>query len=127
MSKIKGTVLPLKDKIFVSDMNFDMETTAGGIVLPSDNAKRTGIHPRWAKVWAIGPEQKEVKIGEWILVEHGRWTRTIEYENNDGSITEIRVVDNAAVIMSADEKPNDTMRSDPVGAGSNFNFNIPGM
>jgi co-chaperonin GroES (HSP10) len=126
MSKLKGKVQPLHDKIFVSDMNFDMEVSLGGIHLLSDNAKSTGIHPRWAKVWAIGPKQTEVKVGEWILIEHGRWTRTIEYENEDGSITELRVVDNNAVMMSADEKPGDAMRSVPVGAGSNVNFNIPG-
>lgn len=126
MSKVTGTIVPLKDKIFVSDMNFDMEISQGGIHLLSDNAKSTGIHPRWAKVWAVGPEQKEVKVGEWICVEHGRWTRTIEFETENG-IVEIRVVDNKAVMMSADEKPSDAMRSVPVGAGSNVNFNIPGL
>jgi co-chaperonin GroES (HSP10) len=126
MSKLKGKVQPLHDRIFVSEMHFDMEVSLGGIHLLSDNGKSTGIHPRWAKVWAIGPEQKEVKVDEWVLVEHGRWTRTIEYENEDGSITELRVVDNNAVMMSTDEKPAGTMRSAPVGAGSNVNFNIPG-
>ena len=126
MKKLKGKVTPLRDKVFVSDMNFDMETTAGGILLPSDNAKSTGIHPRWAQVWAIGPEQQDVKIGEWICVEHGRWTRTFEYENADGSITELRAVDNQAIMMSADSKPESIMRVDSVGAGSNVNFNIPG-
>lgn len=127
MSKISGIVRPLKDKVFVCDMNFDAEVTAGGIFLPSDNAKSTGIHPRWAKVWAVGPEQTDVKVGEWICIEHGRWTRTVEYENDDGSITELRVVDNAAIMISTDEKPDSIMRAVPVGAGSNVNFNIPGM
>ena len=127
MSKLTGKVLPLKDRVFVSDMNFDMETTAGGIHLLSDNAKSTGIHPRWAKVWAVGPDQHEVRVGTWICIEHGRWTRTIEYVNEDKSITELRVVDNAAIMMSADEKPDSIMRSAPVGAGSNVNFNVPGM
>ena len=126
MSKLKGIVQPLRDKIFVCDMNFDMEVSLGGIHLLSDNGKSTGIHPRWARVWGVGPEQKDVAVNEWILIEHGRWTRTVEYENEDGSITELRIVDNAAVMMSADEKPSDTMRAAPVGAGSNVNFSIPG-
>ena len=126
MNKVSGKMVPLHDKIFVSDMEFGMERTQSGIFLHSDDGKSTGIHPRWAKVWAVGPKQKDVKIGEWVCVEHGRWTRTIEYENTDGSVTEIRMVDNEAIMMTADEKPSDTMRMAPVGAGSNANFNIPG-
>ncbi len=127
MSKVTGNIIPLKDNVFVSDMNFDMEFTKSGILLPSDDAKRTGIHPRWGRVWAIGPQQKDVAVGQWICIEHGRWTRTIEYENNDGSITELRMVDNDAIMMTSDEKPQDILRSVPVGAGSNINMNIPGL
>jgi co-chaperonin GroES (HSP10) len=124
--KITGTLVPLKDKVFVSDMEFGEEFTQSGIILQSSNGKSEGIHPRWGKVWAVGPDQKDVKVGEWILVEHSRWTRTIEYENDDGSITELRMVELKAIMMSADEKPEDVQRSDRVGAGSNVNFNIPG-
>jgi co-chaperonin GroES (HSP10) len=127
MSKVTGTVTPLKNKVLVSDMEFGMERTSSGIYLHSDDGKSTGIHPRWARVWAVGPEQTEIKIGEWVCVEHGRWTRGIQYENNDGSITTIRLVDNDAIMMSADEKPDDVQRAVPVGAGSNANFNIPGI
>ena len=121
MSKLTGKVIPLHDKVLVSDMEFGEQRTASGLYIPSDDAKSSGIHPRWAKVWAIGPEQKDVKVGEWVLLEHGRWSRTIEYENDDGSITEIRLADNAAILMSADEKPNDVERT-VMGA---FNLNIP--
>ena len=122
MGKLKGNLRLLHDKIMISDMNFGEEVTSSGIVLQSDNAKREGVHPRWGKVWAIGPEQQDVKVGEWILVEHGRWTRTIEYEQDDGSILELRMVEPKAVICSADEKPNDIMRGDT----GQMNFNIPG-
>jgi co-chaperonin GroES (HSP10) len=125
--KLTGKVTPLHAKVFVSDMEFGIQQTASGIFLHSDDGKSTGIHPRWGRVWAIGPEQVDVKIGEWILVEHGRWTRTFEYENDDGSVTELRMVDNEAILMSADELPEDSvMRMAPVGPGSNANFNIPG-
>lgn len=125
-TKVIGKIVPLKDKVIVADMEFGMEVSLGGIILPSDNAKRTGIHPRWGRVWAIGPEQKDVTVGQWICIEHGRWTRTIEYENEDGSTIELRMVDNNAIMMTADEKPQDTMRSVPLGAGSNAALNIPG-
>ena len=41
------------------------------------------------------------------MVEHGRWTRTIEYENEDGSVTEVRMVEASAIMMTADEKPEE--------------------
>ena len=107
MSKIKGKLVPLRDRIFVSDMDFGMEKSVGGILLHSDDGKSTGIHPRWGKVWAIGPDQQDVTVGEWILVEHGRWTRTVEVEQEDGSILKVRMVDAKDIMMSADEKPED--------------------
>lgn len=128
ITKVSGTFKPLHDKVFVSDMEFGDEVTTSGIVLRSDNAKSEGIHPRWGKVWAVGPEQKDVKVGEWILIEHSRWTRTIHYEEADGSIVEIRMVELDAIMMACDEKPADSwMRGAKIGAGSNVNFNIPGI
>jgi co-chaperonin GroES (HSP10) len=126
MSTVKGTLRPLGNKVLVSDMEFGMETSAGGIILHSDNGKRSGIHPRWAKVFAVGPEQTEVKVGEWILLEHGRWSRGHIYENENGEKIELRLADINAMLMSSDEKPSDAMRSASAEAGSNFNFNIPG-
>jgi len=105
--KVTGNIIPLGDKIFVSDMEFGAQKTSTGIYIPSANGKSAGISPRWGKVWAIGSEQTDVKIGEWILVEHGRWTRTVEYENADGSITELRMVDSDAIMMVTDEQPAD--------------------
>ena len=109
--KVKGKIKPLSDKVFVSDMDFGMQQTASGIFIPSDDGKTQGIHPRWGRVWAIGDKQQDVKIGDWVLVEHGRWTRTIKYENNDGSDIEVRMIDSEAIIAIADEKPSDIMRS----------------
>jgi len=127
MSKINGKLIPLKDKVFVSDMNFEEEVTAAGIVLQSDNGKGQGVKPRWGRVWAIGPEQIDVKVGEWILMEHARWTREFEYENEDGSITKLHMADLKGMMLSADEKPSDTVqRGVAAGPGGNFNFNIPG-
>lgn len=126
MATIKGKLTPLHDKVFVTDMNFGEEKTAGGLIILSDNGKGEGVHPRWCRVWAVGPEQEDVKVGDWLLVDHGRWTRTIEYEEEDGTVVELRVVDNAGILMAADEKPNDVMRSVAAAPGSNFNFNVPG-
>ena len=109
--KIKGKIIPIRDAVLVSDMNFDMEKTATGIYIPTDNGKVTGIHPRWGRVWAIGPDQQDVAVGDWVLVEHGRWTRTIEFELDDDNVIELRRVDTNAIMASAEEKPKDWMRA----------------
>jgi co-chaperonin GroES (HSP10) len=119
--KIKGTLKPLRDKVLVRDMQFGMEKTAGGIYLPSDDGKSSGIHPRWGRVFAIGPEQEDVKIDQWILVEHGRWSRGTVYETSEGEDVEIRLVDNKSILAVSDEAPNDAQRT-VIG---NFNLNIP--
>lgn len=98
---------PIQAHILVRDMNFAAQTTASGIYIPSDDGKSEGVKPRWAKVFAIGPEQTEVKVGEWILVEHGRWTRGLEVEEDDGTKFTIWRVDPNGIMMSADERPSD--------------------
>lgn len=118
--KVKGKVLPLGDKIFVSGMEFGEQRTASGLYIPADNAKSSGIHPRWGQVWAVGPDQNGVEVGEWILVEHGRWTRTVEYETDTGEILELRMVDNDAILVVSDEKPSDVERVVP----GHFNLNV---
>jgi co-chaperonin GroES (HSP10) len=96
---------PIQAHILVRDMNFGEQKSAGGIVLKSDDGKSEGVRPRWCRVFAVGPEQKDVKAGEWILVEHGRWTRGLEVEEDDGTKSTIWRVDNNGILMSADEKP----------------------
>lgn len=106
MNVIKGKLRPLRNSVLVTDMGFEEQKTASGIVLQSDDGKSHGVKPRWAKVWAVGPEQDEVIIDKWIYVEHGRWTRGIKVEQ-DGKEIIIRRVDTEAILLQADEKPND--------------------
>lgn len=113
--KVQGKIKPLGSKIFVCDMDFGEQITANGIIVPSDNAKGSGIHPRWAKVWAKGDLQTDVEIGQWILIEHGRWTRTIEYETEQGNIMELRMVDNDAILLVSDTKPTGAIQREVQG------------
>jgi co-chaperonin GroES (HSP10) len=106
MNIITGKIKPLHDSIFVSDMEFGEQRTQGGLVIQSLDGKNEGIHPRWGKVWAIGPEQKEVSLNEWVLVEHGRWARGIEVEHEDKKFI-VRSIDTDAILMVSDEKPDD--------------------
>lgn len=105
MSKVTGKLIPIRDNVLVTDMNFDARISKGGIVLPSDDGKSEGVRHRWGRVWAIGPEQKDVKVGEWILLEHGRWTRGVTVVEEDGTEITIRRADIKAILMVAPEKP----------------------
>ena len=104
---------PLNDSVIVSDMNFEERLSSGGIVLLTDNGKSTGIRPRWGRVYAVGPDQHDIKIGTWICVEHGRWTRGIEIEDENGKQT-LRRVDPKDIMMESDELPQDVTFSSAI-------------
>ena len=106
MNTVKGTIRPIRDNVLVTDMDFEEMKTASGIVIQSDDGKAHGVKPRWCRVWAIGPEQKDVKVGEWILMEHGRWTRGIKVEEAGEEII-IRRVELKSIMLQTDERPND--------------------
>ena len=97
---------PLKDSVIVSDMIFDVRISTGGIIIPNDNGKSTGIRPRWGQIYAVGPDQQDVSPGQWVCVEHGRWTRGIDIEDESGKIT-VRRVDPKDIMMVSDEQPDD--------------------
>ena len=107
MNKVKGTLKPLRDNVLVSDMNFEEQKTASGIIIKSDDGKSEGVRPRWGRVWAIGPEQRDVKVGEWILIEHGRWTRGVTVEDENGNDIVVRRVEVKSIMLSAETPPND--------------------
>lgn len=107
MNVVKGKLRPIRDNVIVSDMEFDMRVSSGGIVLLNDDGKTEGIRPRWGKVYAVGQEQKDVQIGDWILVEHGRWTRGITLEDDNGNEIIVRRVDTNCILAKAEEKPSD--------------------
>ncbi len=107
MSKVVGKIKPLNNNVLITDMNFDERKTASGIVLPSDDGKSEGVRHRWGKVWAVGPEQKDVEVGQWILLEHGRWSRGVTVELEDGTEIVMRRADPNAILMVTDENPGD--------------------
>jgi co-chaperonin GroES (HSP10) len=109
----KSKIKPLNDAVIVSEMQFDERITTGGIVLLNDNGKSTGIRPRWGQVYAIGPDQKDVQVGDWILVAHGRWTRGIEVQDETGKHT-LRRIDPDDILLLAEDLPKDDTFSDAV-------------
>lgn len=95
----------IDDHVIVTDMNFGSRQLSSGIVLLGDDGKTDGIRPRWAKVFRVGPNQTDVRVGEWVLIEHGRWTRGINLVL-DGQEIVVRRVDPKAIIGSQIEEPD---------------------
>jgi co-chaperonin GroES (HSP10) len=107
-------IRPLRDTVLVTDMNFEFRATTSGIILPSDDAKDSGIRPRWAKVYAVGPEQLDVQVDQWILIAHGRWTRGIDIIDSSGVRRTIRKVDNNDILLISDDLVTDDTMGDKV-------------
>jgi hypothetical protein len=99
---------PLPGNIFAV-LQTGSRTTAGGIILRDDNGKQEGIRPRWAKVWKIASDIKDVEVGQWILVEHGRWTMTITVKDDSGNDFKFQKIDPAGIMLVSDNEPNEEM------------------
>ena len=92
--QVKGNLRPIKSNVIVEDMYFGDEVTKGGIIITNDDGKDRGIKPRWARVYAKGPENKEpYEVGDWVLIEHGRWTRGFDLDDGDGSQKHLRMAE----------------------------------
>ena len=98
------TIKPLGKNVIVRDMNFEARTLDSGIVLLGDDGKTDGIRPRWAQVYTVGPDQTDVTVGQWVLLEHGRWSRGIKI-TKDGEEFTIRRADPDSIMMVSDEEP----------------------
>ena len=106
LNTINGDIRAIGNRVLVTDMYFGEQKTKSGLILRDDNGSTRGIYPRWGKVYAKGPDNKDdYKVGQWILVEHGRWTRGINIENENGEF-EIRMVEAESILAYSDEKPS---------------------
>ena len=101
---INHDITPLKKRVLVSDMHFGETKSKGGIILVDDDGSESGIHPRWAKVYAVGKEQDDVKVGEWVMVAHGRWSRALKVKKK-GIELEVRMIDENDILLVSDSEP----------------------
>jgi co-chaperonin GroES (HSP10) len=110
------TIRAIQDDVIVVDMDMGDQITASGIVIKSDDGKAHGVKPRWCRVYKVGPKQHLVREGEWILVEHGRWTRKIKIDDGEG-IKEIQKVEIKSILASSDVRPTDVYLGKEYGHG----------
>jgi co-chaperonin GroES (HSP10) len=119
----KINVRPLSKDLLVINMDMGEQTTAAGIVIASDDGKAHGVKPRWAEVYRVGTDcEINVKEGQWVLIEHGRWTRKIKIDDGHGE-KEFQKVEIKSVIAVADQRPNDLYIGQEYSNGSSLNIN----
>jgi co-chaperonin GroES (HSP10) len=103
-TRVEGIFKPLRDGILVRNMDFGERKTASGLIVLSDDGKVGGIHPRWGEVIAVGNEQLDVQVGQYVMVAHGRWSRGFELNGET-----VRTVDPKDVLGIQDEAPDNTI------------------
>ena len=103
---------------------FGEQKTKGGLILTDDDGTTRGIYPRWAKVHSKGPENTEdYQIGNWVLIEHGRWTRSVQIDEGDGE-KELRMIDVDAIRLWSDSKPDGVQIGNEYANGSTATINV---
>jgi co-chaperonin GroES (HSP10) len=108
MATIKGKVTPLRNVVLVTNLEQGIRITNGGIIIPDDNMKENGIRARWGKVHAVGPEVTDLKVGDWVLVKHGRWTYGMDVELENGDVVQVHRVEYPdSVELASDDFPLD--------------------
>ena len=101
---VDSDITPLKKRVLVCKMQFGETKSKGGIILIDDDGSEGGIHPRWAEVYAIGNKQDDVKVGQWILVSHGRWSRALKVKKDNVEL-EVRMIDEDDILLVSEEEP----------------------
>ena len=109
MTKVKA----MRKKILAEmiDNPGEETTTAGGIILISKDGTESAVRPRWFKIYSVGDDIDWIKEGQYVLVDHGRWS-------NGMKVTEdlrIYLLDNKDCLMVSDENP---MKNDNIQINS---------
>lgn len=114
-------VRAIQNDVIVCNMDFGEIKTSSGIVLRSDDGQAHGVKPRWGLVYRVGPRQSDVKVGDWILIEHGRWTRKIKIRDDEGE-KEIQKVDIKGILAVSDQRPSDIYIGQEYGHGASVDI-----
>lgn len=97
---------PHQDKVFVTELESGLRKTKSGILITDDVGKDHGLRPRWGQVWKVGKNVTGVVPGEWLLIEHGRWSLGIDLlTDTDEQIRVWHVDFPEAVIVVNDTDP----------------------
>lgn len=75
--------------------------TKGGIYTSDKDGTADAIRPRWFKVYSVGEEVEDVSVGEYVLMEHGRWTPSMKVDD----ATSLHMLDNKDMLATTNKDP----------------------
>ena len=100
----------IRDNILCINADFGDYVSEAGLIIKSNIKDSQGITPRWMQVFELGSEINWLQPGQWVLVEYGRWTESIEMQDDrfdtDDNKMDVWKVDPKGCLAVADEKPN---------------------
>ena len=70
----------LPDSLYVEKMEYGERKLKNGFIVPTETMDYLGnfVRPRWAKVLYKADNIKNINIGDYILLSHGRWSTGIK-------------------------------------------------
>jgi hypothetical protein len=78
-----------------------LRKTASGLFVPDKDKDTSGVRPRWFKVHSVGEQIDWCSPGQYIMVEHGRWSNGVKADND----LTLWLIDNECCLMISDEVP----------------------
>jgi co-chaperonin GroES (HSP10) len=107
LNTIKGKLSPVGNRVIVENMYFGEQKTKAGLIITNDDGNVRGIYPRWGQVYAKGPKNQDpYEIGDWILIEHGRWTRSVKIDDGIEE-KDLRMIETESILGWSKTKPED--------------------
>lgn len=102
-------VKAIADHMLCINGQFGDSTTESGIVIKSTAGKAEGIGARWFQVHSMGDQCiLDVEVGNWVLVEHGRWSEEFKLEDQ-----KFWRVDPMGCVAVRDDEPENVIYYDP--------------
>jgi co-chaperonin GroES (HSP10) len=96
----------LTNKILCHYIEKGQQTTAAGIILTDDNNTAHGIRPRWMQVYSVGPEVTGITVGQWVMVEHGRWTHGMNLRDDNDEEFILWGAEEESILLVSDDEPS---------------------
>lgn len=77
---IENHIECLPDTLYVEKIEYGEKTLKNGFIIPTETMDYQGyfVRPRWAKVLYKADNIKNVNVGDYILLSHGRWSSSIK-------------------------------------------------
>jgi hypothetical protein len=69
-----------KDTLYIEMLAVGENITKAGIVIPTEKMDAFGhfVKPRWAKVIFKADNLTDFEVGDWVLIQHGKWSSSIK-------------------------------------------------